>query len=396
MSFLCNFIYVVNINAATINAASCSLQDVQAAIDSAIDGDVVLIPEGTCTWNSAVNFSNKGVTIKGAGIDMTIITDETPGGYGNTVFWITGEEGKPFRITGITFNDTGTTVDYNGVIYIKGTCKNFRIDHCKFVDLNYRGMTINGYTYGVIDHCIFENLENQPIDVRGDNDASWDRPLAIGTANAVYIEDNIFNNATVKKATLDSYFGARWVFRYNIVTNSYLMTHGTESSGDSYRSTHSYEIYGNTFISEGSRVFHAARLRGGTGVVFDNTFSGIYTYYIDVTDYCTCKDVGTTGCSNSERCITYPCLDQIGRSTDSDGNGIQDLEPLYEWNNTIDGADTDISVFNFSGCDNPSVFDHIQENRDYYNDTQRPGYAPYEYPHPLTLTLLPPQNARIE
>ena len=31
---------------------------------------------------------------------------------------------------------------------------------------------------------------------------------------------------------------------------------------------------------------------------------------------------------------------------------------------------------------------HIQENRDFYNDTPRPGYTPYVYPHPLTQELV--------
>jgi hypothetical protein len=31
---------------------------------------------------------------------------------------------------------------------------------------------------------------------------------------------------------------------------------------------------------------------------------------------------------------------------------------------------------------------HIQANRDYYEDTVRPGYTPYVYPHPLTQELV--------
>ena len=50
-------------------------------------------------------------------------------------FELEGVEGKPFRITGITFDGTrlGPTPAYGaGFMSISGTCKNFRIDHCKF------------------------------------------------------------------------------------------------------------------------------------------------------------------------------------------------------------------------------------------------------------------------
>jgi hypothetical protein len=76
------------------------------------------------------------------------------------------------------------------------------------------------------------------------------------------------------------------------------------------------------------------------------------------------------------------CLDGIGRSTGLLLSGDdprpqkwpqQALEPLYEWNNTLNGQDADIH--------SRSIL--VREGRDFYNDTQRPGYKPYVYPHPL-------------
>ena len=77
------------------------------------------------------------------------------------------------------------------------------------------------------------------------------------------------------------------------------------------------------------------------------------------------------------------CLDGIGRSTGLLLSGEspplpqkwpgQALEPLYEWNNTLNGKDADIQ--------GRSIL--VQEGREYYNDTPRPGYKPYTYPHPL-------------
>lgn len=53
--------------AQTVNAASCNSGDVQAAINSAIEGGTVIIPPGVCTWTSGVSISGKGVIVKGAG-----------------------------------------------------------------------------------------------------------------------------------------------------------------------------------------------------------------------------------------------------------------------------------------------------------------------------------------
>lgn len=100
----------------------------------------------------------------------------------------------------------------------------------------------------------------------------------------------------------------------------------------------------------------------------------------------------------------YPCLDQIGRASDADGDGEQNLEPMYEWNNRIDYEDNGSYETNgnfvvvsqeASGCIDPSIANHIQKNRDFYNDTQMPGYTSYTYPHPLRKPY-PPMNLRID
>ena len=71
-------------------------------------------------------------------------------------------------------------------------------------------------------------------------------------------------------------------------------------------------------------------------------------------------------------------MDQPGRTTN------QQLSPVYEWNNTLNGLNADLALSDPWGCRSPSMADHIQVNRDYFNNTVRPDYTPYEYPHPLT------------
>ena len=50
--------------AASIAAASCSVASVQAAITAAVNGDTVVIPNGSCTWTSGIAVSQQ-ITITG-------------------------------------------------------------------------------------------------------------------------------------------------------------------------------------------------------------------------------------------------------------------------------------------------------------------------------------------
>ena len=59
----------------TINASSCSLSDVQAAINTANNGDTVIIPNGSCTWTAGITFSVQ-ITLQGASTTGVTITDE--------------------------------------------------------------------------------------------------------------------------------------------------------------------------------------------------------------------------------------------------------------------------------------------------------------------------------
>src|ERR1700722_20672630 len=75
--------------AGTINAASASLSDVVSAINSASDGDTVIVPPGTASWTSAITIT-KGITLQGAttvtntgkqnatATDLTVIEDDSP------------------------------------------------------------------------------------------------------------------------------------------------------------------------------------------------------------------------------------------------------------------------------------------------------------------------------
>ena len=375
---------------------SCEQDDVQAAVDSAQDGDTVEVGEGTCTYTTpgthlASVETDKNIVLRGAGTQRTVIVDATGDGHNEVPFALSGSD-KPVRLTGFTFQGTSSG---KGVISIGGY-QNWRVDHNEFLDLGGRGIMVYGDSYGVADHNVFLNVTNG-VTPTGSGDSSWQVPISLGTRNFVFIEDNDFDyTENVSDGGLDAYGGARYVYRNNYVRNTGIGHHGMDSGN--YRGVHSYEIYGNEFVFDGlpglDHIWTVMHFRSGTGVVYNNTATGEFDWFINVANYRSCCINGTTSCSDWGRCdgtnpldgnldsSGYPCSDQIGRSSDADGDGIQDSEPLYEWNNTLKQGDGNIQVHPH-GCDPPNEYDHIQENRDYFNDTPRPGYTPYVYPHPL-------------
>src|SRR5205823_6656825 len=74
------------VDAKTINALSCNSGDVQSAVNGAQNGDVVLIPAGTCTWTAQVVWTAPpNVAVIGAGNqsivgggDVTVVVDAIP------------------------------------------------------------------------------------------------------------------------------------------------------------------------------------------------------------------------------------------------------------------------------------------------------------------------------
>jgi hypothetical protein len=370
-----------------ILAASTSFEDVQAAVDSAENGDIILVPAGSSTWESAVRIPNDTrITLSGSGQDATVISSasDVPGSLINM-----GNTGS--RITNLGFvlsNDNGNGIRAGG--------NGFRVDHCRFdntIDQTIEGIIVwgsmpdNSCPTGLVDHCEFNNTR---VVVVGDAalmaHTIWAEPLGLGTDNAAFIEDCIFN-FTKFGNVIDANYGGRYVFRYNIVNDAYLEAHSVQGNN---RSARSWEIYGNTINQAGRDMWTPFFLRGGTGVVFDNALTGEWTSpaitidnrrsFEDLGDGGLCD--GTSPWDGNEEENGYPARDQIGRSTDqwlwTDENPYppQELDPFYQWNNVHNGETINVYVHNNCGI-------HIKENRDYYNQTVKPGYAPYTYPHPL-------------
>jgi len=380
-----------------INAASCSRGDVQTAVDSASDGETVNIPAGSCTWTDSVDVIDKDIKIVGAGQGSTVITYNGPDAYDSAAFLIDNDNlpKDNFEISQLTIiNGMGDSASGATLIMVWDAGPDWRI-HQITLTSEYSGNMIHvgrytGSNGGLVDHCTFNKLGSGHTkglqisatdrDVEQYNSAttplghtSWNTPISLGTKNALFIEDCIFNWED-DYALLDVDEGGRVVFRYNTILGADFGTHGHDG-GSRDTGVFSYEIYANSFDADGTGLYTAIGLRGGTGVIYDNTFSGNYGATTNLYHYCACDPTVTCNGGWPTPC-TYPCEGQIGRTA---GNA---LEPLYLWDNVYNDGLPGPAPFDSAGqCD--EIHDIIQEGRDYFSNTEKPGYVPYIYPHPL-------------
>jgi hypothetical protein len=229
---------------------------------------------------------------------------------------------------------------------ISGTCKDFRIDHCKFKNARVM-MSINASgdhdTYGLIDHCRFDDKEfagglAQPIWYSGPGAPNYRKPLSLGTAAALYLEDNEVHLSPAAARGGDCPWiapnnGARVVIRHNKIVNSQIEVYGP-GVRKGYYGCQSAEIYNNTFSAIGLKQGEPQGfifINAGVGIVFNNTVAGT-TYncqVIQLTHERSFRDVGGFGICDGTNPIDgnqipagrkgagYPAMGQPGRGTDA-------------------------------------------------------------------------------
>jgi len=324
----------------TINAASCQQTDINAVINgpthTAANGDTINIPAGSCTWTTGVIVpSNVGISIIGVGAGRTNITDNLSNGtpmilarltYGNSLM----------RISGMSIA-AGTSANYSPLMVI-GTCTssgcpNLRMDHMTFSGWSGQGsqdpatwMLREDNMFGVLDHNIIgdsSSLGGEVALVNANNssylgvgqfgDNAWAQPDSFGTANALFIEDNTFNDNTIADDCdiSDSYTnvgGCRVVTRFNTWSNMggwAVGVHGTETGGR-MRGGRVQEVYNNVFgcSNTATGCNSPVGFRSADGFVFDNTFtvasgSGLNSY-VSVSAYRTWASFWPWGGCNGE------------------------------------------------------------------------------------------------
>ena len=226
------------VNAATRTAASPAFVDVSAAINGGRDskdttwrplqdGDTLVIPAGSATWNGKLTINNKGVTIKGAGIGKTTIMAD-PTAKSGTILQIQRCGSKPVSISDISW--IGSSVGNSATVLVGNNIRdvntNYRLHHMYF-QVNRRGVMLLGTCEGVIDHCTFRctlNAACQGVTVWGNaqyrlvpnNTAksfppgtAWSTTAIFGDPHRAFIEDCDFDFDYPNDAAVEGYYGAR-------------------------------------------------------------------------------------------------------------------------------------------------------------------------------------------
>lgn len=305
--------------AADITATTCSSADVSTAISSAADGDRVLVPAGSCTWNDLL-ISNKSIQIIGAGIGSTTITSTAPpASYGNGAIFTwtlkaTGNTPAGYsRMSGFTFKATGGSSGYAGgaMITFAGRSNKLRFDNNRIELTTTGGIQTWDKVNGSIDHNQLVNvsanqahliqathsnwsgseLTNSCGGGHGCGDSSWSSDETFGTEENLYVEDNTFDNqlghtgpSSFGGYCVDDQTGSRTIYRFNSLTNCTIETHGTETSGR-FRGSRYLVTMRNIFSWTAPTNPSVVANRGGGGRHWDNVVTGNATTVADLNTY---------------------------------------------------------------------------------------------------------------
>jgi hypothetical protein len=262
---------------------------------------------------------------------------------------------------------------------------------------------------GLINSCTFVDdvmpVEVTPTSYQYD---SWAQPLTLGTTNSVVTEDCIFVTydsswyaTPLTGASFSQGNGARTVLRYNAWTNfntnlsfypicdahgnmlvvSNSVTGlipsevvGTNTGGG--RGTVQFEAYNNKFadlVNKSIRPFH---LRGGTCIIFSNTYTApANDYFEELGAYCEEED----GASAFNTLTNYPGYDQHW---------------INFWGNTFNGlVGTNVAYYNTNPIGGDQVFIVPGLNLFFtpipLANPAMSTYTPLVYPHPLVTAEFP-------
>jgi len=306
-SFLLILSVASRASAVTVTANSCSVTDVQTAVNNAGRGGTVNVPSGSCTWSATLNLAY-GITLTGAGAGATVITSS--GGVtliSTTPDLIAVANGQSIKITGFTFDGGSTAsalINIQGANGITGTIpyRNIIIGDNKFQNANPSSSTLvgaaiqanadsNGQIRGVIYHNTFDRCNIILRIFSNDDTGEWANiafnQLSYGTSDNLYFEDNTIMYSSSYSGDnpgwIESGQGGRIVVRYNTwnLTNATTPQeiwdiHGfqnwTGSVNSGQTSTMVVEYYGNTLINMGT--YRWVNHRGGWGMFYDNVLTG--------------------------------------------------------------------------------------------------------------------------
>jgi hypothetical protein len=394
----------------------------QAAVNSAINGDVIELPAGQFIVNKSVIIT-KFLSIKGKGINTTIlyrsenisdaILNNSSDWDGILKFNINSNVPSSVWVSDISLKSKKPSlVDGDGLslaadIGIKMVkCIDFVITRCRF---EYFG---NGAVSVIHDDSLASGLiyKNEFIhNVKGydglglgygvviyGSNKKWISSPRFGSSNFIFIEDNIFD---YHRHSVAAGGAALYVFRYNTVNNNNIGEyashaidahegHGGPLGNENYFSTRAIEAYNNKIVNKtfidgnpiiagknpGMLVEAAVCIRGGEAAIHDNYIEG-YRFGVGLF-------TSLAGVFPDKYVIPYQQgylsgLKYGANHTGSDaekGNGDD-----FIWNNNFifyaPGHIANTFFYNYSSS-------YIKSERDYHLSA-KPAYKTYIYPHPL-------------
>lgn len=382
--------------AKTVTASGGTPSAVQTAIDSAADGDTVLIPAGSFSWASGISVK-KAIMLFGAGTGSTTIIQTG----GNVLFGLIPSSRGSIEFGKLKMARSGGATGIFVHAYDSSGAP-ILVHDVTFENVGFGCRAIEwGTNGGVIYNCTFTSVDksdNSGIAFKNPgSDSAWHQVDYIGMADAngdknTYLEDCTFNYIFLQALDFDD--NSRTVMRHNVFNNSAITSHGQETSAVGARQ---WECYENEFIfTAGSsnnpgpqeyplNLNYWVFIRGGgPGVCFNNKMPDISSSAwgnkseVKINLY-NIRRRGQVPCQTS-----HPAAHQIGWGSDASGTLV--LSPVYFWGNTGGGNYDNPSLedYNPDECgNNLHTADFVKKNREFYLGTPKPGYVPYTYPHPL-------------
>jgi hypothetical protein len=333
----------------TYTAADCSRNSVNAVINgpthTAVNGDTINIPAGSCTWTSGITVPGGiGISIIGAGAGSTTIIDNYTLSPSWLFYFRPGNGAFLSRISSMTLspqsglsqNSLSAPIAFQGTCTSSG-CPNIRVDNLVFpATPSWGGLTTPSNTmlvtdnvFGVLDHnslysnssayyefVNFNHSAWQGVGQYGDN--SWASPDTFGTNQALYLEDNHFEqtgSASLFPITeTEGGFGqtneggGRVVCRFNtgVGLRSMCVNHGTESNGRP-RGGRQMEFYRNSMSCPSSSypacfsnaMMMGAGVRSGSLLAIANSYTwGAGTgmnEFASISEYRALQSIGAFG-----------------------------------------------------------------------------------------------------
>jgi hypothetical protein len=277
----------------THTAASCENKvgqlDVQAAVDLATAGDTVVIPAGTCTWDTKVTVT-AAITITGQNNTSPTITAAA----NVSLFDIAlNDAAGTFQLTKMALVGARTSASGEADVYLNGVWLKSRINDIAWSGVSPRQIWIGKNFFNdsdrffgslnithqkvLIDNINFTatgNVKTQFLYIWGRNNLAWLEDDGYGTDNFIFLENSTLSWPDAEwpnyGVITDTEAGARFVLRYLDVTNGYVSEHDYAND----RGNRCIEVYNNNLTATYANQTAFNMTRGGTGIAHNNVVSG--------------------------------------------------------------------------------------------------------------------------